>query len=106
MSHHGASKACTTCEEWKPLNEYYPDQRASDGRESRCRSCKMAQRKKETGDKLFTAAFATLHCPCEDCRYQNKCKTRSMACGSFEKWVLSGKPNDLPRVPDRYYDEY
>ena len=105
MHHHGATKVCTTCEQWKPLSEYYPDRRASDGRESRCRSCKVAKRKEETGNKLFTAAFATLNCPCDDCPNNTLCKKQAMACGSFEKWVLTGRPNDIPRVPDRIYDD-
>jgi hypothetical protein len=105
MSLPNASKVCSTCEEWKTLNEYYPDQRASDGRESRCRSCKMSNRKNATGEKLFTGAFATLYCPCDDCKYNDKCRKQAMACASFEKWVLTGRPNDIPRFPDRYYDE-
>lgn len=33
------SKRCTGCAEDKPLADYYPDGRATDGRASRCRSC-------------------------------------------------------------------
>lgn len=34
-----AEKNCTKCGEMKPLSDYSPDKRASDGRQSRCREC-------------------------------------------------------------------
>lgn len=36
------SKACTTCDEVKPLTDFYTDQRASDGRQGRCKACHLA----------------------------------------------------------------
>lgn len=35
------SKPCSTCREDKPLTDYYPDQRASDGRQGRCKTCHL-----------------------------------------------------------------
>jgi hypothetical protein len=32
-------KPCSRCKEIKPLTEYYRDNRAADGRQSRCRTC-------------------------------------------------------------------
>lgn len=36
------SKACTVCEQVKPLHEFYKDKRALDGKRSECKSCAIA----------------------------------------------------------------
>lgn len=37
-------KACTNCEEVKPLAEYHMDRKKSDGRQSLCKACKNVNR--------------------------------------------------------------
>src|SRR5699024_12214862 len=39
MSITTESKACTVCEQVKPLSEFYKDKRALDGRQSGCKTC-------------------------------------------------------------------
>lgn len=39
------SKPCNTCGETKPLTDFYTDNRASDGRQGRCKACHLAAMK-------------------------------------------------------------
>lgn len=39
------SKPCSTCGHTKPLTDFYTDQRASDGRQGRCKACHLAAAK-------------------------------------------------------------
>lgn len=38
-------KACSKCQEVKPLSEYYGNKKASDGKASECKSCSKARQK-------------------------------------------------------------
>lgn len=38
-------KTCTLCKETKPVSEYWPDRRRSDGTQARCKSCRTAERR-------------------------------------------------------------
>lgn len=44
-------KVCSKCHEWKPLDQFYPDNKSSDGKESGCKACKAAYRE-ENAEKI------------------------------------------------------
>jgi WhiB family redox-sensing transcriptional regulator len=45
------TKPCSTCRQPKPLTDYYPDQRASDGRQARCKPCHLGKKAAGTHDE-------------------------------------------------------
>jgi WhiB family redox-sensing transcriptional regulator len=45
------TKPCSTCHQDKPLTDYYPDQRASDGRQARCKPCHLGKKAAGTPDE-------------------------------------------------------
>jgi len=89
-----ALKVCTVCKEAKGLNFFYADVRLKDGRAGMCKACRAEKR-----DKNLKAFDITENVPCKDCVHTFTCRSEALVCESFEKWVLNGKTNDLPRIP-------
>ena len=93
-------KECTGCGVVKPVNFFYTDKRAPDGRVTKCRSCLAGARKQATGVSKHTDMVRDV--PCDDCDNFQYCGDEGLMCANFEHWMVLAKPNDTPKIPDRF----
>lgn len=59
MEKHSAkmSKVCTKCLEEKPLEQYYSDKRAKDGKQSQCKTCHKSFYQTEHGKRVKSKSY-------------------------------------------------